>query len=117
MNETLELLDHFDKMPKYLRYKQDKYVPLIYKHEWEYNYNAYWAMYARETQVGFSSRKVLFAVNSTTLKNVLHMFYAKFDDCCKEKLIKGSEWLGSKPQEIDFCNEKRNKSVTSVTQM
>lgn len=117
MKSAEDLLAQFDRMPKYLRFKQDKYVPIIYKHEWEYNYNAYWAMYARETQVGFSSRKVLFAVSGTTLTNVLYKFYTQFDECCVEKMISGSEWLGPQPREIDFCNEKRNKSVTSVTQM
>ena len=105
MKKVEDLLFAFDKMPKYLRYKGEVYVPIIYKHEWEFNDNAYWAMYAKETQIGFSTKKVLFHVKSVTLEILLQMFYTKFDECCVEKLISGNQWLGNEPYGIDFCND------------
>lgn len=105
MKSVEDLLFQFDRMPKYLRFKGDVYVPIIYKHEWEFNDNAYWAMFAKETKIGFSTRKVLFHVKSVTLEIVLQMFYTKYDECCRDSLISGSEWLGNKPYAIDFCND------------
>ena len=105
MKSTEDLLFQFDRMPKYLRFKGDVYVPIIYKHEWEFNDNAYWAMYAKETQIGFSTKKVLFHVKSVTLEILLDMFYKKFDECCVNKLISGNEWFGNEPYKLDFCND------------
>lgn len=100
------LVNESDKLPKYLMYKNDEFVPVIYKHEWDSNYRAYWAMYARRTNFGFSTRKVLFAVSGTSLGNVLGKFYTRFDELCIDKKIQDKNWLGSEPIAIDFWNDQ-----------
>ena len=100
-----DLLFQFDRIPKYLRYKDEVYVPIIYKHELEFNDNAYWIFFVKETQMGFSIKKVLFHVRSVTLEIALQMFYTKYDECCRDRLISGIDWLGNKPYAIDFCND------------
>ena len=32
MEDTLKIIEQFEKLPKYIRYKDDCYVPIIYKH-------------------------------------------------------------------------------------
>ncbi len=105
MKSAEDLLFQFDRIPKYLRYKGEVYVPIIYKHEWEFNDNAYWILFAKETQMGFSTKKVLFHVKSVTLEIALQMFYTKYDECCRDRLLSGREWLGDKPYALDFSND------------
>lgn len=110
-------LNGSDILPKYIMYKKEQFVPIIYKHEWDSNFRAYWAMYAKRTQLGFSSKRVLFVVNGTSLANVLYKFYVRFNECCADKLIRDREWFGSEPFSVDFENDKCNVSVTNVTEV
>ena len=112
-----DLLNQFDCIPRYLRYKGEIFVPIFYKHECEFHTNSYWALFAKVTQIGFSTRKVLYAVSGTTLTNVLGKFYTLFHQYCRDKYISGEDWFGPKPFEIDFDNDKCTTGVTSDTQM
>ena len=95
-----------DKLPRILSYKNMGFVPVLYKHEWEFHDNAYWAFYARRTTMGFSYKSVLFAVQGTTLANALYKFYKRFDELSVDKVIRGKEWFGPQPFAIDFWNDK-----------
>ena len=105
MEDTLKIIEQFEKLPKYIRYKDDCYVPIIYKHENSFHDRAYWAMYAKELMNGFSSKKVLFHVKASLLGNVLWQFECQFDHLCVEKIIRDCDWFGNEPYEIDFCND------------
>lgn len=112
--EAMRTLKETDKLSKTLSYGKDTFVPVFYKHEWEGHSNAYWAMYACRTSMGFSSRRVLMAVSGTSLVNVLYKFCKLYDQCCVDKFICGNEWIGPKPFGIDFWNDKCTTGVTSI---
>lgn len=95
-----------DKLSRILFYDKKEYVPVLYKHEWEFHDNAYWAMYARRTTQGFSYKNVLYAVRGTSLANVLYKFYKRYDELSVDKIIRGKEWVGPKPFAVDFWNDK-----------
>ena len=100
-----KLVRGFDSIQKYLNYKNDVYVPIIYKHENEFCDNSIWIMYVRQGVSGFSRRKVLFHVKAGTLEHGLGMFLALYDQHCVSRNIIGRTWNGSIPYEIDFSNE------------
>ncbi len=113
----MDIMNYFEDLndfPKYLNYKDDVYVLIIYRHEYDCNSCAYWAMFAKQTLTGFSKKNVLFHVNGTTLPNVLYKLTLIYKEIYKKGLVKSKQWLGNEPYEVDFDNESRNKYVTFV---
>lgn len=114
---AMKTLKATDLLSKTLSYKDEVFVPVIYKHEWDSHSNAYYAMYASRTSIGFSNRRILMAVSGTSMTNVLDKFVRFYNDCCVNKYIRGKEWFGPKPFAIDFWNDKCDVGVTSDTLM
>lgn len=114
---AMRILQETDKLSKTLSYKKETFVPIIYKHEWDSNSKAYWALYASRTSMGFSRKRVLMAISGTSLVNVLYKFCKFYDECSVNKYIQGKDWFGPKPFAIDFDNDKCTTGVTSDTQM
>ena len=100
-----DFVECFDSMEKYLEWKGDIFVPIIYKHENEFCHNSIWIMYAREGVDSFSRKKVLFHVKAGTLQAGLAMFNAVYNEHCAEKSIRGREWHGGAPYSLDFEND------------
>lgn len=100
-----KLVRGFDSIQKYLRYKNDVYVPIIYKHENEFCDNSIWIMYACQGVNSFSRKKILFHVKAGTLEAGLGMFLALYDQNCVSRNIVGRDWCGDAPYEIDFSND------------
>lgn len=100
-----KLVRGFDSIQKYLNYKNDVYVPIIYKHENEFCDNSIWIMYVRQGVSGFSRRKVLFHVKAGTLEAGLGMFLALYNEKCVARIIQGRDWFGNAPYEVDFSND------------
>ena len=103
--EQRNYLRRFDGLEKALYYKGDFFVPVIYKHETEFNDRSCWCMYAKKTSQGFSSAKVLFAVRGTPAENCLAKFYDEYNRLCVERIIMGKNWCGAAPRSVDFCND------------
>ena len=95
----------FDGIEKYLLYGKERYVPLIYKAENEFCDNSIWIMYAKENVFSFSKRKVLFAIKAGTLRTGLAKFFSRYNELSIQKIIRGREWFGTPPKEIDFLND------------
>ena len=62
----MDCLQAFDSIEKYLRYNDEVYVPVIYKHEHVFSDNSVWVMYMKENMNSFSKKKVLFHVKAGT---------------------------------------------------
>ena len=103
--EQRNYLRRFDSLERTLYYKGDIFVPMLYKHETEFNDHACWCMYAKKTEQGFSSAKVLFAVKGTTAEVCLAKFYDEYSRLCVERIIIDKEWRGAAPYRVDFCND------------
>lgn len=81
--KEIDLLNEIKRLPKYIRFKQDIYVPIIIKNEHEYNDDAYIAMYAKETTHFYSRDAFLFRVEGRTFLQVLEKFIRATEDYLK----------------------------------
>lgn len=104
--EVVDCIKLFSDLQRRLFYKDDVYVLIIFKHEHDGHSNAYWCFYAKETSLGFSTRKVLFAASGSSLLKVINKFVQRYKDCCANNYIKGVEWVGTDPFAIDFNDPK-----------
>lgn len=103
--EQRNYLRRFDGLERTLYYKGDIYVPMLYKHETEFHDRSCWCMYAKKTEQGFSSAKVLFAVKGSTAEVCLAKFFEEYSRLCVDRVIMGKEWCGAAPYGVDFCND------------
>ena len=78
--KEIDLLNEIKRLPKYIRFKQDIYVPIIIKNEHECNDDAYIAMYAKETTHFYSRDAFLIRVEGRTFLQVLEKFIRATDD-------------------------------------
>lgn len=74
---TENMVSWLDLMPKYLRINggDEYFVPIIYKHEWDGNANAWFAMFAKEGSKYFNPTNCVICVegrNFLTVVNKLH---------------------------------------------
>lgn len=102
---SLDVMHCFDDIDKYIIYKDDYYVPIIYKHDNAFHDNSVWVMYAKENVSSFSTRKVLFHVKAGTIERALGKFIALYNEHCVSRLIRSREWYGTQPYELDFRND------------
>ena len=81
--KEIDLLNEIKRLPKYIRFKQDIYVPIIIKNEHEYNDDAYIAMYAKETVHFYSRDNFIVKVEGRNLADVLVKFIQATEDYLK----------------------------------
>ena len=72
-----ELVSWLDLMPKYLRINgEDEYfVPIIYKHEWDGNANAWFAMFAKVGSKYFNPTNCVICVEGRNFLTVVNKFH------------------------------------------
>lgn len=71
------------RLPKKLLYKQEVYIPIIIKNDWDYNDDAYIAMYAKETVHFYSRDSFIVKVEGRNLADVLVKFIQATEDYLK----------------------------------
>lgn len=95
----------FERLPKYLMVDRGRttwyFHPVIFKWEWEYHQNAYFAMYAKFNPRSntFNVSKALFWASAGTYEEAKEKFLQKY---CKLDCIKGKMWYGKDPVKLDL---------------
>ena len=112
----MNVLEGMDNISKYIVHKRnDVYVPVVMKNEWDGHANAYWAYYAKVTKHGLSTKKMLFAVCDSSLKKTLKKFVRLHCDYEAEGWIRHFEgamtWFGPAPHTWNFMESKHDHSL------
>lgn len=102
-----ELVSWLDLMPKYLRINggDEYFVPIIYKHEWDGNANAWFAMFAKEGSKYFNPTNCVICVQGSDFLAAIKKFHDEVKRLSALGVIVGTEYFPEKLPE----GEKRKR--------